>query len=84
MHVRDEKLIKGKISHCKCTAHLTIYSPKVDGLLKAIILPSPGRPHKHPSFPQRKLTIEAQTKYTQAIHALGIVGATVGKVDNGM
>ena len=67
-----------------CNAAFTIYSPLDHNIKKAIIIPAPGRPHNHPSFPQHKLTYEAKLKYEAAIDEVGLLGATVRKVDTGV
>ena len=83
VHVRDGKLVGGKISQHSCHASFTIFSPIDHTLRKAIIIPAAGRPHNHPSFPMHKLTYEAKLKYESAVQETGTIGATVQKVDNG-
>jgi len=83
IHVRDGNLVGGNVSQRGCGAGFTIFSPVDHNIRKAIIIPTPGKPHNHPSFPMQKLTYEARVKYEAAIDQAGILGAMVQRVDTG-
>jgi hypothetical protein len=82
--VQDNKLVTGSIQQWCCKAEITIYIPVDSNIHKAIIIPGARQPHNHPSFPQERLTLEAKEVYTQAIDEVGVLGAIVNRIDNGL
>ncbi|KIJ37165.1 hypothetical protein M422DRAFT_260325 [Sphaerobolus stellatus SS14] len=82
IHYRNNELFRGTIKHRPCNACLTIYSPVDRSIRKAIVIPAQDMPHNHPSFPSAKLTYQGNAAYQEAIRRVGIIGATVHKVDN--
>ena len=50
---------------------------------KVIIVFEHEKPHNHPVLPAMKASISVKNLYRDCIAAAGLVGSSVGKVDNG-
>jgi len=74
----------GMIKQRMFPAKIIIYPPIDHAIRKAVVIPVAGLPHNHPSFPNYKPTFQAKKRWAEAVHAAGIMGATVGKVENGV
>jgi len=84
VHYQQGKLVHGKITHSACPAKILIFSPVDPSIRKAIIITTPKLPHNHPPYASAKPTHEAKEIYREAAQKVGIIGATVGKIDRGM
>ncbi|KAJ7019065.1 hypothetical protein C8F04DRAFT_1276706 [Mycena alexandri] len=70
------------IKHHPCKARRTYFVP-TDPKNRRIVIIHPGpTPHNHPMPPALKVSQAAKLKYAASVQALGVVGATVAKVDN--
>ncbi|KAJ6590288.1 hypothetical protein B0H10DRAFT_2332246 [Mycena sp. CBHHK59/15] len=72
-----------RIQHHKCPCKLSIYVPIDTRVRKVLLFHPKSVPHNHPIPPLLKLSHEARSKYTEAVAAVGIVGSTVAKGDDG-
>lgn len=66
----------------ECLAKKIVYTSKDPKVPKVIVL-FQGQ-HSHPSWPEEKPTQEAKNDLTQCLAVFGILGATAGRLDNGM
>ncbi|KAJ7808833.1 hypothetical protein B0H13DRAFT_1928244 [Mycena leptocephala] len=53
-HFQDGVHVVAKLQKHFCSAKLSILVP-TDGSLRAVVIPGPGLPHAHPSFPRTKI-----------------------------
>jgi hypothetical protein len=74
--------VVAKLQKHFCSAKLSILVP-TDGSLRAVVIPGPGLPHAHPSFPRTKIPAVVVQKYQKCIGATGSVGITTLRVDKG-
>jgi hypothetical protein len=65
-----------------CSARRTIYIP-IDPSLRVALIVHKGIPHNHPMPKIDKASYETKSAYRKCVEAVGIVGATVQKVDQG-
>ncbi|KAJ6573309.1 hypothetical protein B0H10DRAFT_2199442 [Mycena sp. CBHHK59/15] len=66
-----------------CSASRTIYVPVDENIRKALIVHKGNIAHNHPMPALKKVSYELKVSYQKCIQAVGCVGATVAKVDNG-
>ncbi|KAJ6614357.1 hypothetical protein B0H10DRAFT_2436006 [Mycena sp. CBHHK59/15] len=71
------------IRHRKCFSKHSFYIPVDPTIRKVLIFHPKSVPHNHPIPPLLKLSHESQSKYRKCVKAVGFVGSTVAKVDNG-
>jgi hypothetical protein len=82
-HIRDGKPIRSKMILRPCSAERTIFVPVDASLRMAIVVPNHHKPHTHPMPLMTKASYDAKASYRENILAVGVLGATVKKVDNG-
>jgi hypothetical protein len=75
--------IERRLEHRGCTASRRIYIPLDTSIRMAVVIPNHLHPHSHPMPLFIKLSHDVKIKYAELIHAAGLLGATVKKVDNG-
>ncbi|KAJ7451197.1 hypothetical protein B0H11DRAFT_2289039 [Mycena galericulata] len=81
--INGHAVSKCPIVHRKCPCKVTFYVP-VDPSIRKLLVFYPKRvPHNHPIPTLLKLSHETEFKYRKAAAAVGLVGSTVAKVDNG-
>src|ERR1700733_3195379 len=81
-HIKDGKVIQGRLINQKCSSKIKIYSP-IDRTDRCAIVILDG-PHNHPKFLSTKLSCDGKDQYSKAIVAAGVTGLTVVKCDSGM
>ncbi|KAJ7467723.1 hypothetical protein FB451DRAFT_1483249 [Mycena latifolia] len=88
-HCRHPHIINGRsvtqcpIVHRKCPSKLTFYIPVDSSIRKVLLFHPKGVPHNHPIAAPLKLSHGSKSKYRKCVEAVGFVGSTVAKVDNG-
>lgn len=68
--------------HHECYATRTVYVPIDKSIRKALVIIK-NIPHSHPMPVFSKVSEELKHIYVDCVTAIGSVGATVSKVDNG-
>jgi len=69
--------------HRPCQAERYIFVPVDDSIRMAVVVPNHKKPHNHPMPTITKASYDARALYRDSIAAIGVLGATVRKVDNG-
>jgi hypothetical protein len=82
--IKGEAVAQCPIVHRECPAKRTYYIPVDPTIRKILIFHPKGVPHNHPVPPPLKLSDETKSKYQKCIKAVGLIGSTVAKVDNGI
>ncbi|KAJ7701298.1 hypothetical protein B0H16DRAFT_1440958 [Mycena metata] len=80
-HIKDGQQVRGKIVQRTCTARRAIYVPVDTSIRKALIVHN-DTGHNHPMPALIKASFSTKATYKKLIQAVGVVGATVSKVDN--
>ncbi|KAJ7749102.1 hypothetical protein B0H16DRAFT_1691917 [Mycena metata] len=80
-HIKDGQQVRGKIVQRICTARRAIYVPVDTSIRKALIVHN-DTGHNHPMPTLIKASFSTKATYEKLIQAVGVVGATVSKVDN--
>ncbi|KAJ6451028.1 hypothetical protein C8R45DRAFT_946435 [Mycena sanguinolenta] len=80
-HYQNGVHVIGKLRKHECRAQLPILVPIDPDDLRAVIIPTAGVPHSHPSFPRTKIPALVKQKYRDCIAAVSAVGATTLRVD---
>ncbi|KAJ7702166.1 hypothetical protein B0H16DRAFT_1832003 [Mycena metata] len=80
-HIKDGQQVRGKIVQRTCTARRAIYVPVDTSIRKALIVHN-DTGHNHPMPTLIKASFSTKETYKKLIQAVGVVGATVSKVDN--
>ncbi|KAJ7712276.1 hypothetical protein B0H16DRAFT_1342718, partial [Mycena metata] len=70
------------IKHHPCKARRTYFVPTAPKNRRIVIIHPGPTPHNHLMPPAPKVSQAAKQKYAPSVQALGVVGATVAKVDN--
>ncbi|KAF9552496.1 hypothetical protein CPC08DRAFT_728578 [Agrocybe pediades] len=78
-HIKDGKVVKGKLVHRPCNATIKIFSP-LDRTDRRAIVYLTG-PHNHPQWPATKVSRDGKDQYAASVIALGPSHATVQKCD---
>ncbi|KAF9472149.1 hypothetical protein BDN70DRAFT_938396 [Pholiota conissans] len=78
-HLKDGKVVQGRIVHRACHTRIKIYSPLDRSDHRAIVILT--NPHNHPRFPATKLSREGKDLYKEAVRVNGISRSTALKVD---
>ncbi|KAJ6614279.1 hypothetical protein B0H10DRAFT_2436035 [Mycena sp. CBHHK59/15] len=87
-YCRHPHIIKGKavaqcpIVHRKCGSKRTYYIPVDPTIRKVLIFHPKSVPHNHPIAPPLKLSHDAKSHFLKCVHAVGLIGTSVAKVDN--
>jgi hypothetical protein len=66
-----------------CSAERWIFVPIDASIRMAVVVPNHKKPHTHPMPLMMKASYDAKASYRESILAIGVLGATVKKVDNG-
>jgi len=66
-----------------CSAERTVFVPVDASLRMAVVVPNHHKPHTHPMPLMTKASYDAKASYRENILSVGVLGATVKKVDNG-
>jgi hypothetical protein len=82
-HIQGGKPVRSKMIHRPCPAERWIFVPIDVNLRMAVVVPNYKLPHSHPMPVMAKASYDAKASYRESISAVGILGATVKKVDNG-
>ncbi|KAJ6598126.1 hypothetical protein DFH09DRAFT_1394058 [Mycena vulgaris] len=72
------------IVHRACPSKLTFCIPIDPAMRKVLLFHPKGVPHNHPIPPPLKLSHGSKKKYRECVAAVGLIGCTVAKVDNGI
>ncbi|KAJ7022149.1 hypothetical protein C8F04DRAFT_1240940 [Mycena alexandri] len=80
-HIKDGQQVRGKIIQLTCTARRAIYVPVDTSIRKALIVHN-DTGHNHPMPTLIKASFSTKETYKKLLQAVGVVGATVSKVDN--
>ncbi len=80
-HVVDSQAVVGKLVKYRCQTKISIWYPADETDRRAIVLLSGA--HTHPTPLYDKVAQESERRYEKAVRAVGIMGATVSKVDRG-
>ncbi|KAJ7026355.1 hypothetical protein C8F04DRAFT_1400047 [Mycena alexandri] len=80
-HIKDGQQVRGKIVQLTCTARRAIYVPVDTSIRKALIVHN-DTGHNHPMPTLIKASFSTKETYKNLLQAVGVVGATVSKVDN--
>jgi hypothetical protein len=70
--------------HRKCRSKRTYYIPVDPTIRKVLIFHPKCVPHNHPIAPPLKLSHDAKSHFLKCVHAVGLIGTSVAKVDNGI
>jgi hypothetical protein len=81
-HIVNGMQVQGQIQQYSCNATRSIYVPKDQSIRKALIIHN-NTGHNHPMPVLTKVAFGHKDTYRQCIHANGVLGATVSKIDNG-
>ncbi|KAJ6574171.1 hypothetical protein B0H19DRAFT_1253912 [Mycena capillaripes] len=80
-HIVNGMQVQGKIQNYPCNATRSIYIPRDLSIRKVLIIHN-DTGHNHPIPALSKVTFGHKDTYRQCIHANGVLGATVSKIDN--
>ncbi|KAJ7278722.1 hypothetical protein C8J57DRAFT_1465066 [Mycena rebaudengoi] len=84
-HFKNSQHIIAKLKKHQCSAQLSLLIPINKADLRAVIIPSAGAPHSHPSFPRTKIPSAIKQKYVECVDATaGTVGTTTLRVDKSL
>ena len=81
-HIKDRKVVQGRLMQRKCPTIIQIYSP-VDRSDRHTIVILQGA-HNHPMLVATKLSCDGKDKYKEAARKAGPIGLTVLNLDKGM
>ncbi|GJJ14490.1 hypothetical protein Clacol_008754 [Clathrus columnatus] len=79
-HTNEGLVVNGHMIVHPCPAQIELFVPLNKSDHRTCIVPR-AMPHNHPAYQERKLSIDAKEKYTEAVKLFGPMSATVGKVD---
>ncbi|KAJ7235364.1 hypothetical protein C8J57DRAFT_1572122 [Mycena rebaudengoi] len=79
-HIVNGMQVQGQIQQYSCNATRSIYVPKDQSIRKVLIIHNTG--HNHPMPVLTKVAFGHKDTYRQCIHANGVLGATVSKIDD--
>ncbi|KAJ7225030.1 hypothetical protein C8J57DRAFT_1590778 [Mycena rebaudengoi] len=82
IHIKDGQPQSSFIINRPCHATRTIYVPLDPSIRKALVVHPRNTAHNHPLPPLTKVSYELKKSYVECIKAVGLVGATVAKVDS--
>jgi hypothetical protein len=79
LHKQNGDFVRSEIVRHTCETKMHIWWPQNKSIRKAIVLMKD--PHSHPMHPTHKMTLTARDEYVQLVREIGVIGASVVKVD---